>query len=232
MVTNIYLYPLINLFDTQRDAKKAEPMSKYMRNLFPFLGIKTPERKRLTRQFVQEYGLPPLAELDETVRQLWALPEREYHYAALDLLWRRRRQWEADIMGLIEYLIMTKSWWDTVDALASHEVGEYHRRFPAQFGAWNGRFRQADNIWLRRTAILFQLGYKNETDQALLFATIEENLGSTEFFINKAIGWALREHSKWDETAVVDFVNRTDLAPLSKREALKWLKAKGRLTNP
>ncbi|MEM7115157.1 MAG: DNA alkylation repair protein [Chloroflexota bacterium] len=224
-----YLHPLKHLLEQHRDAEKAEPMAKYMRNLFPFLGIKTPERKKLTRQFIQERGLPPPEELDEIIRQMWALPEREYQYAALDLLWRRRRDWEADILTLIEHLIVMKAWWDTVDALASHEVGEYHRRFPEQFGAWNGRFRQSDNIWLRRTAILFQLGYKDKTDQDLLFATIEENLGSTEFFINKAIGWALREHSKREETAVVTFVNQTDLASLSKREALKWLKAKGRL---
>ena len=229
MNAHLYLQPLLHLFEQHRDAEKAEPMAKYMRNLFPFMGIKTPERKKLTRQFIQEHGLPPLAELDAIIRQLWALPEREYQYAALDLLWRRRRQWEADILTLIEHLIVTKSWWDTVDALASHEVGEYHRRFPEQFRVWNGRFRQSDNIWLRRTAILFQLGYKDRTDQELLFATIEENLGSTEFFINKAIGWALREHSKREETAVVNFVNQTTLAPLSRREALKWLKAKERL---
>ena len=142
------------------------------------------------------------------------------------LLEKMREKLPESTIDLIEELIVTKSWWDTIDYLASHEAGYYFRRFPTTRETHLVRWRQSGNFWLRRSAILFQLKYKKETDTALLFTIIQENLGSDEFFVNKAIGWALREYSKVDKTAVTHFVQNTPLHPLSQREALKWLNAR------
>ncbi len=120
-------------------------------------------------------------------------------------------------------LLTTKSWWDTVDSLATHTVGIHCQRYPAVRAETLPRWRQSDYLWLRRTCILFQNKYKAETNFDLLKAIICENLGSNEFFINKAIGWALREYTRIDPDGVRTFVAETHLAPLSAREALKWL---------
>ncbi len=204
-------------------------MKAYMRNQFEFLGIKGPAQKALLKQFVAEQGLPDLAELENMVRSLWTWPEREYHYVALSLLSKRQKQLTPDVVPLLEHLITTHSWWDTVDAIASHNVGQLLLQYPDHREAVITAWRVSENIWLRRTTLLFQLGYKAQTDEALLFSLIQQNQASKEFFIQKAIGWALREYSKVAPEAVQGFVAEAPLAPLSRREALKWLKAKGKL---
>ena len=219
-----YLLPLTFSFEQSADPDNAGPMEKYMRNQFSFLGIKSPAQKSLVRQFVAENGLPALADLESICHDLWALPAREYQYAGMDLLHRMRRKLTPNFVPLVEYLITTKSWWDTVDGLASHAVGGLFERFPAIRDQHISRWRKADDFWLRRTTLLFQLRYKDKTDEALLFSLVLENKDSKEFFIQKAIGWALREYSKTNGTAVETFVSSHQLAPLSRREALKWLK--------
>ena len=226
-VMNEYLRPLIALFEEHADAETAVPMVKYMRNKFEYLGIKTPLRRALFKQFLSEYGLPPGDELEDIVRQLWLMPQREYQYTAQGLLDRMKREIGPQHLPLLEYLLVTKSWWDTVDGLAAHQVGGLFARHPETRMPAIERWRYSADFWLRRTTLIFQLRYKDKTDEALLFALINDNLGSKEFFINKAIGWALREYSKTDGTAVIDFVQRTPLEPLSEREALKWMKNKG-----
>jgi len=221
---NDYLLPLIELYNEAANSENAGPMEKYMRHQFEFLGIKSPERKRLFREFVQQQGLPDLADLDKICRDLWHLPEREYQYSAMDLLERMRRKLTPDFIPLLEYLIITKSWWDTIDGLASHSVGDLFKKYPDIRDEHIDRWRVSDNFWLRRITLLFQLRYKHETDEALLFDLILENVDSEEFFIQKAIGWALREYSKTNATAVTTFVNNHTLPRLSQREALKWLK--------
>ena len=223
-MTNPYVQSLVDLMTANANPANAEPMQRYMRDQFPYLGIKTPERRALFKQFVAKHGLPPVTELDEAILALWALPEREYQYLAVGLLDKLQKKLPPQSTQLLEQLITTKAWWDTVDTLAARIVGTHFQRYPDIQAQFLPIWRQSDNIWLRRTAILFQLHYKTKTDVDLLFAIIHENLGSTEFFINKAIGWALREYSKTDRTAVLTFVNQTDLASLSRREALKWLK--------
>ncbi len=199
-----------------------------MRDQFPYLGIKTPAQRKIMREFINTHGLPALDDLEEVMLGLWALPEREFQYAALGLLGKFVDQLPADFIYTLETLLTTKSWWDTVDSLATHTVGIHFRRFPAVRGRTLGRWRQSDDFWLRRTCILFQNKYKTETDFDLLKAIICENLGSKEFFINKAIGWALREYTRVDPEGVRAFVAETPLAPLSAREALKWLDRQAR----
>jgi 3-methyladenine DNA glycosylase AlkD len=151
------------------------------------------------------------------------LPEREYQYIAMNLLDKFEKKLPEKFIVPLESMIVTKSWWDTVDTLASHPVGTHFKRFPAVKKKYLAKWRKSKNMWLRRTAILFQLGYKQETDFQLLSAIIRENLGSDEFFINKAIGWALRQYAYTDPKAIKRFVKETDLHPLSRREAMKHL---------
>ena len=209
-------------------------MKRYMRDQFDYLGIKIPELMALLKEHQSTHGLPPLAELDPILRDLWALPYREYQYAANSLLSSMASELPAGFITTLEYLIMTKSWWDTVDTIATGTLGIHFRRYPAVRRKYLARWRKSDSIWLRRSAILFQLHYKSDTDFALLCDIICENLGSNEFFINKAIGWALRTYSRVDAEAVRRFVAATPLQPVSAREALKWLekRAKARAAVP
>jgi len=222
-----YLLPLQTFLEQHADPAAAGPMSAYMRNQFEYLGIKTPQRAALLKQFYAEQGLPPLAELEPILRDLWSLPQREYQYVAVGMLGRFARQLPPDFIETIEYMITTKSWWDTVDSI-SGSAGVHFQRYPQVKAEWLPKWRKSDDFWLRRVAILFQLGYKKDTDFALLCEIIRENLGSKEFFINKAIGWALRQYSREDAQAVRDFVAATPLHPLSAREALKWLEKRNK----
>ena len=199
-------------------------MRAYMKDKFDFLGVKAPQRKEFFKTFLKEQGMPAVEELETITLDLWRLPEREYQYVALALLDRAIKKLPPESMTLFEQLVITKSWWDTVDMIASHLVGGLILRYPELRDEWITKWRTSDDIWLRRTTLLFQLSFKDKTDADLLFALIRENLGSREFFINKAIGWTLREYSKRDETAVRKIVSFTPLEPLSEREALKWLK--------
>jgi 3-methyladenine DNA glycosylase AlkD len=225
-----YLDNLKTLFEANRDPVKAGPMQAYMRDQFEFLGIKSPERKMLLREFFQRHGPPDIADLPAYVLELWAWPEREYQYAAQALIEKVKRKHLPAHIDLFEATVVQKSWWDTIDWTASHPVGDLFRRFPDLRTQTIARWRQSDNFWLRRVTLIFQLHYKDQTDEALLFELIGENLGSTEFFINKAIGWALREHSKRNADAVRQFVSQHDLAPLSRKEALKWLARRDKAT--
>lgn len=197
-----------------------------MRDQFQFLGIKTPERTTLFKQFVRTQGLPELNGLPSVLLSLWALPQREFQYVGCDLLERFRKQLIPDLLPTVEQLITTQSWWDTVDNLAIHTVGEIYQRYPEAGRAAIEAWRCSDNMWLRRTTLLFQLMYKTATDEGLLFALIQDNAASKEFFLQKAIGWALREYSKTNAQAVQEFVATHSLAPLSRREALKWLQTR------
>jgi 3-methyladenine DNA glycosylase AlkD len=194
-----------------------------MRGQFEYLGIKTPQNVALQEEFHAAHGLPELSDLDEILRDLWSLPQREFQYIALGFLGKFAKQLPAKFIDTIEYLIVTKSWWDTVDSLAGGIVGTHFKRYPAVRKKYLARWRRSDNFWLRRTSILFQLNYKKETDFELLCDIIRENLDSKEFFINKAIGWALRQYARVDPKAVKRFVLATPLHPLSRREAIKHL---------
>lgn len=222
-----YLQPLPAFLTARAVPPQAAAMAAYMRDQFPFLGLKAPSRRAALRDFLAAHGPPPLDDLERIVRDLWALPEREYQYVALDLLQRQRRRLPVTLLPTIEFLIVTRSWWDTVDGLASNVVGPLLERFPAERESTLARWRSSPNLWLRRTTLLFQLKSRERTDEALLFDLIRENMDSSEFFIQKAIGWALREYSKSDAEAVRRFVRAHPLAPLSRREALKWLERQG-----
>ena len=204
-------------------------MSAYMRNQFPFLGVPAPGRTAVLRAFLGEYGAPPIEELEGVVRALWAMPEREYQYVGADLLRRLKRELGPEHVPLLAFTIRTRPWWDTVDTLAAHPVAAVFARYTQTKNETVADWRKNPGIWLRRTTLIFQLLYKERTDADLLFSLIEQNREDGEFFIQKAIGWALRQYSKTDERAVTEFVASTSLSALAEREALQWLKNQGRL---
>ncbi len=221
---NSYLFPLEKSFRKNADPENAVPMAKYMKNKFAYLGIKTPLRRELMQDFFQHNGKPEIADLKNIVLDLWQLPEREFQYFALSLLRSYAMKVPEDFIELYEYLIVTKSWWDSVDGIASWLVGKHFMRFPHLKEPYIEKWMKSGNMWLQRTCILFQLGYKKDTDIVLLGGLIMSVADSKEFFLQKAIGWALREYSKTDQQAVINFVENNELAPLSKREAYKWMK--------
>ena len=224
---NDYLTPLKKLFETHANRGNAEHMKRYMRDQFEFYGIKTPGRKEFQKEFLEKNGFPPEELLLAVIKELWQLPQREYQYFTVGLMEKVLKSRKPlpkppqEMIVLFEYLITTKSWWDTVDGIAIRLMGLFFQKHPEFIKPCTNKWIQSDNIWLQRTAILFQLKCKEKTDEALLFNTIKQFTDSDEFFIQKAIGWALREYSKTYPQRVIKFVQETPMAPLSKREALK-----------
>lgn len=191
-----------------------------MRDQFPFLGIPTPERRALSRDVLRDAPRPSPTELRKIARDCWALDEREYQYFACDYVNREVKLAPASFLSTLRWLVTHKSWWDTVDSLA-HSTGLLVRTHPAlaeEMDVWI-----ADkNFWIARVAILHQLSYKTDTDVPRLFDYCALRATDAEFFIRKAIGWALRQYAKTDMAAVKEFVaSHPELSPLSVREALK-----------
>ncbi|MEW9053520.1 MAG: DNA alkylation repair protein [Neobacillus sp.] len=214
---------IITLFETHRNPENAEPMEKYMRNLFPFLGIKTPERRKLVRQFFNETGILKEPFNKDLVSALWKMDEREYQYAALDYIERSLKKVTKDDLPFFEKLMTTKSWWDTVDMISPKAVGEIAGKSPEVIEETIDGWAVDENFWLKRASILFQLKYKQRTNEELLYRYILQNASSKEFFIQKAIGWALREYSKTNPDSVKQFISSNLLAPLSVREGSKYV---------
>lgn len=213
---------IIHEMRKHQDPVKAEAMAKYMKNLFPFLGITRPDRNQLQKEFIK--GARKTGQVDwDFVNQSWKLPEREYQYLIMDYLIALKKNLQKEDLARIQDLIMQKSWWDTVDAIADKLVGELCSRYPELIDDYIVKWAESDNIWLIRSAILFQLHYKDRTNTALLASILIKNSGTKEFFINKAIGWALREYSKSDPEWVRAFIENNPLHSLSVREGSKYL---------
>jgi 3-methyladenine DNA glycosylase AlkD len=214
---------LTKMFEAKRNLADVEPMKAYMKGHFPFLGIKSPVRKELEKEFFKETGLLKEPFSDEFVLTLWEKDEREYQYTALAYIEKSLNKLQQGDLALMETLITTKSWWDTVDAIAPKAVGKIAETFPEVVTETIDAWASHEYLWLRRAALLFQLKYKEKTNEVLLFNYIRKNADSKEFFIQKAIGWALREYSKTNPTSVQAFIEGQALAPLSVREGSKYL---------
>ncbi len=197
-----------------------------MKNKFDFYGIKSPQRKILLRSFIKENGIPEGEDLKELVLLLWYDPHREMQYSAIELLDRKMKKMTPDDIPFFEKLILTKSWWDTVDWLAPNACGKILLKNPLFILPLTNRWNLSDNKWLVRSSILFQLKYRNETDFELLKKYILRHKKSTAFFIQKAAGWSLRQYAKYNPTIVKSFIleNETDLPRLTVREGMKHLK--------
>ena len=214
---------LIERFEAHRNEELAGPMEAYMKNRFPFLGIKSPLRKELMREQFTEYELPEPKDLFVEAWKLYNMPEREYQYAAISLIEKMRKHLTVEDYSTLREFIETKSWWDSVDAIAPAFVGNIVMMDRALGERTMLEWSDADNMWVNRAAILHQLKFKDDTDVDLLFRIISQHADSGEFFIQKAIGWVLREYAKKDAVAVRTFVNENKLKPLSRREALKHI---------
>ncbi len=192
---------------------QAAAMRAYMREQFEFLGLSSPLRRRPARPFLTASGDPLRVALE-----CWARPEREFQYFACDLLARHAGTLTPGALPTLRTLITTKPWWDTVDALAANVVGPVVREDRTPMDAWVAD----EDLWVVRTAILHQLRYHAATDPQRLFAYCTRWRHERDFFIRKAIGWALREYAKTDPDAVRRYVaGQPDLSGLSRREALK-----------
>lgn len=210
------------LFREAAVPENAAPMQAYMKNIALFLGIKAPERKALQKEIFRHYSGLPFPGLEAVLRLLMAQPEREFHYLAVEWLYHRRKDFRADTIILIETLLTTKSWWDTVDFLAARCLGIWAKMFPNDAPSVIARFLQSTDFWLNRSAMLHQLHYREKTDTKLLTATLEPHLTSREFFLRKAIGWALRQYARTNPGWVVAFVDaHPEMSGLSRREALR-----------
>lgn len=220
-----YLGDIKEKFEQHRDPVNAAAMKKYMKGRYDYFGIKSPLRQDLSRQHLREQGIPSEDQLEQVLFECWAMPEREFQYFAMELAGRVAKKAPLCRIDVYEYLAENKSWWDTIDYIASNLVGIHFKRFPDAIRPYTEKWMDSGNMWLQRISILYQLKYKADTDLDLLTFYIERLFGSKEFFINKAIGWILREYSKTDPDWVMEYVgkNSTQLAPLSRREALKWL---------
>ena len=203
------------------NAGDARAMKAYMRGRFEFLGVKTPARRKAAKAFFKKHGG---ADIDwRFVRQAWEHPFREMQYAALDYLETRKNLLRPGDLPQLKKLAQTKSWWDTIDfldRLAGGIIAGFPETRPVIL-----QWSRDEDIWLRRLAIDHQLLRKDQTDQHLLEQILVNNLNQTEFFINKAIGWALRDYSKTNPEWVKNFIRQHHgkMAPLSIREASKYL---------
>ena len=217
-----FITELENTFAANTKAENALPMAKYMKDLFPFYGIKTDERRAILKSVCKKHQ----TEINSNIRAIgWELflkKERELQYCGIEILIKNlKNNYIIEDIVWIEQLLITNSWWDSVDTISKYILGSYLKQFPTEIATVVQRFSNAENMWLNRSVILFQLGYKSTTDFNLLQSLCLKQSHSNEFFIRKAIGWALREYAKTDPDAVRKFVLQSNIKPLSKKEALK-----------
>ena len=206
------------------DPERAAPMAAYLKNQFPFFGIGTEDRRRLLKAFLAQKSGRPDADLARQIaRRCWQEPERELHYCGQEILEIRSKVLTPDDFPLVEHLITTHAWWDTVDFLATKIVSPILRRHRESLAPTCEVWLESGNLWLQRTALLCQLKWKTETDREVLAHAIERTRKSPEFFLRKAIGWSLREMARTDPAWVIDLLGRIELSPLSRREASKHL---------
>lgn len=206
------------------DADDAQAMQAYMKTETPYFGIKAPARREATKAALAT-KLPDRASYERAVLGLWALPERENRYVAVDLAKKHKRFIVPESLPLYERLVREGAWWDLVDPVATHLVGGVFARHRAQLTPMIWRWSEDPDLWIRRTAVISQLRHRADTDAELLFELCRRRAHETDFFMRKAIGWALRQHARHDPEAVLAFLedNRDALSGLSKREAAKHL---------
>lgn len=222
---NAYFLDLSKRLELVRDPSRVTAMENYMKNKFPFLGVMSGPRKEVMRAW--KSTLPKNMSRCETwdfIRELWQKDEREYHQLALDwmLTWNMNAYEKTDIEH-IYFILNNQSWWDTVDGIAVHIVGKYAKKFPNEMPKIISEWMAHPSFWLNRTCLIYQLKYKEKTDLGLQQGYIHALKWNKEFFIQKAIGWSLREISKWNPEWVRAVVQQEELKGLAYREAMKYV---------
>jgi 3-methyladenine DNA glycosylase AlkD len=218
-----YLQPLISAFKLSANPEKALWMKNYMKGQFSYFGLESKQRREIQRSFFNENTYPSAIDLFPVVFQLWEQAEREFQYCAIDLLQKFSKKYQKADIHSIEKLLLSKSWWDTVDGLAAWTCGSYFKLFPEQIRPVTSKWMKSGNFWLQRTCLLFQLKYKADADTELLESFIADLHHEKEFFIRKAIGWVLREYSKTNAAWVREYIQKQSMSALSYREASKYL---------
>ena len=223
MITPIEYYTLVReQFRAKGDPDVAQGQMWYMRHQFEYFGLKMPQWMAITKAFHKAHGFPDGEDLKILVRRCFEDDHREMHYFALETLQKTLKTQPAECIEFLEELILTRSWWDTVDWI-NKLVGLHFQRFPELIQPVTEQWMSSGNIWLQRVCLIFQLFYKEKTDTALLFAYVLRIADSKEFFLQKGAGWALRQYSKTNPAAVREFVESHRLAPLTRREAMRLI---------
>jgi 3-methyladenine DNA glycosylase AlkD len=206
-----------------KQKENALKMEKYMKDLFTFYGIPSPLRKEIQQKYFKQLKWKNDAELWQIIHYCWNENAREMQYLALDILIKYKKKISFENIREIEYILCNKSWWDTVDTISAHIVGEIFLNDIDEKQNIIHSWLRSNNIWLQRACIIHQLKYKNNVDEKVLENCIEYCILSKEFFINKAIGWALREYSKKNPDYVRNILTRYNFSNLSKKEASKYI---------
>lgn len=216
------LLDLITDFEENRNELLAESMSKYMQDKFRFLGVRGATRTEIYKKYFPEARKSKAIDWD-FIENCWNKEEREFQYVVVYYLKAMQKFLKREDISKLKYLIVTKSWWDTVDLLAK-VIGSLVIRIEG-YDQIMLEWSKDSNIWLKRVAILYQLSLKDKVDKQVLDRILENNLGDNEFFINKAVGWALRDYSKYNPEWVREFIkkNKDNMANLSIREASKYI---------
>ncbi len=219
-----FVESLENAFLEKSNPDNAFAMAKYMRNHFLFFGIKTDDRRTVFKTIWKENQHEVTEKSRAIAWTLFTKPQRELQYCGIEILIKElKKNYKTEDIQLIENLILTNSWWDSVDTISKYILGEYLLEHPSETEKTIERFSNSENIWLIRSAILFQLGYKQKTNFDLLQSLCEKHKYSDEFFIQKSIGWALREYSKTNPEVVINYLIHTNLKKLSQKEAKKHI---------
>ncbi len=212
--------------EKHENSEDAISMKNYMKSEILFYGIKTPARKKIYSNLHKKYPLKTFDEWYQVINELWDAQYREERYAALDILGKYNIYHTLRIIPLIEHLIVTGAWWDYVDWISSRVVGDLLDKYPSEMKKTLESWNKSKHMWLRRTSIIAQLRFKEKTDEEMLYLFIKNTAHEEEFFIQKAIGWTLREYAKTNPGSVKNFINSNKLSNLSRREGLKHLNKK------
>lgn len=226
IVSDYYEYAR-SIFSEKENPEYAAKQAAYMKYNFEYLGLKMPIWTALTKAIFAEKGIFTGEELMDFVTICFEDDHREMHYLAIEMVQKNIKEQDESFIDFITFMLSTKSWWDSADWIAPKLAGEHFKRFPHLIVPITEQWMASGNKWLQRSAMIFQLKYREKTDFALLSKYILELCGSKEFFLQKGAGWSLREYSKRSPSEVLNFVAQNpQLANLTKREAVRLINKK------
>ncbi|MDP8240542.1 MAG: DNA alkylation repair protein [Candidatus Hatepunaea meridiana] len=223
------IHPLIteirSAYRSAANAENALAMRNYMKSEMLFHGVKSAMRKEINSIVFRKFKIISFAEYECVIRELWATEYREERYSAISFARKHKKFQTLDALPIYRMMIETGAWWDFVDEIAAHLIGNMLQTFPAEMKEELKRWIKDDNLWIRRTAILAQLRFKKDTDHEMLFDFCRQCLDEKTFWIRKAIGWALRQYSKDEPDRVREFFNkyRDRMSTVTLKEVVKYI---------
>ena len=217
------LHPLVTFVRSEypkyANAENAAHMKRYMKSEMDYHGVKAPIKKQINQQAFKQFKIESIEEYDLVLKQLWDARYREERYSAIAFSKQYKKFQTLQMLPTYRMMIETGAWWDYVDAIAAHLIGSLLSNYPEEMKPEMYRWIKDDDLWIRRSAILSQLRFKQETDSEMLFEFCSRCIHEESFWIRKAIGWALREYSKSNADSVSDFI--TEFRSLMSRDTLK-----------